>query len=216
MGVEDDDRLTLLVLHGLRLSGFAPTAAVGRRWALAEDRVTAALEHARAEGWATYREGRLTGWSLSAAGRRHAESLLAREVEEAGARPAIDAAYRGFLDLNQRFLDVCTEWQLRTVEEAQVVNDHTDADHDRRVIGLLEELHPEVCTVVGGVASLLDRFTTYEPRFSAALDRVRANDVDWFTKPVLDSYHTVWFELHEDFLATLGIERSAETSATTR
>ena len=29
---------------------------------------------------------------------------------------------------------------------------------------------------------------------------------------MIDSYHTVWFELHEDLLATLGIERSSEGS----
>ena len=28
---------------------------------------------------------------------------------------------------------------------------------------------------------------------------------------MIDSYHTVWFELHEDLLATLGLERAAET-----
>jgi hypothetical protein len=33
---------------------------------------------------------------------------------------------------------------------------------------------------------------------------------EWFTKPVIDSYHTVWFELHEDLLCTLGIERASE------
>jgi hypothetical protein len=27
---------------------------------------------------------------------------------------------------------------------------------------------------------------------------------------VIDSYHTVWFELHEDLLSTLGIERASE------
>jgi hypothetical protein len=27
---------------------------------------------------------------------------------------------------------------------------------------------------------------------------------------MIASYHTVWFELHEDLLATLGIERSSE------
>ena len=30
------------------------------------------------------------------------------------------------------------------------------------------------------------------------------------TKPMIDSYHSVWFELHEDLLATLGIERGSE------
>ena len=32
------------------------------------------------------------------------------------------------------------------------------------------------------------------------------------TKPVIESYHTVWFELHEDLLVTLGLDRAAETA----
>ena len=43
-----------------------------------------------------------------------------------------------------------------------------------------------------------------------ALDRIRGGDLDWFTKPMIDSYHTVWFELHENLLATLGIQRAKE------
>jgi len=39
---------------------------------------------------------------------------------------------------------------------------------------------------------------------------VSAGDVDWFTKPMIPSYHTVWFEMHEDLLCTLGIERGSE------
>jgi hypothetical protein len=46
-----------------------------------------------------------------------------------------------------------------------------------------------------------------------ALERTRAGDADWFTKPTIDSYHTVWFELHENLLATLGIERGTEPSS---
>ena len=41
---------------------------------------------------------------------------------------------------------------------------------------------------------------------------MQAGEKDWFTKPTIDSYHTVWFELHENLLATLGIERGKETS----
>ncbi len=47
-------------------------------------------------------------------------------------------------------------------------------------------------------------------RLDNALARVQAGDFDWFTTPVIDSFHTVWFELHEDLLSTLGIERSKE------
>ena len=43
------------------------------------------------------------------------------------------------------------------------------------------------------------------------MDHVRCGEGDWFDKPLTDSYHTVWFELHEDLLATLGLERATET-----
>jgi hypothetical protein len=30
---------------------------------------------------------------------------------------------------------------------------------------------------------------------------------------MMPSFHTVWFELHEDLLATLGLERSTESDS---
>ena len=45
------------------------------------------------------------------------------------------------------------------------------------------------------------------------MDEVRRGHGEWFDKPLIDSYHTVWFELHEDLLATLGLERSTETGS---
>ena len=59
-------------------------------------------------------------------------------------------------------------------------------------------------------APRLDRFRGYGPRLSDAVQRVQKGDTDWFTKPMIASYHTVWFEMHEDLLCTLGIERGAE------
>ena len=44
-------------------------------------------------------------------------------------------------------------------------------------------------------------------RFEHAYARVAAGDTDYFTKPLIGSYHDVWMELHEDLLTTLGIER---------
>ena len=49
--------------------------------------------------------------------------------------------------------------------------------------------------------------TVIAPRVTPGVEQ---GDTDWFTKPLIDSYHTVWFELHEDLLATLAIERARE------
>jgi hypothetical protein len=64
--------------------------------------------------------------------------------------------------------------------------------------------------VCGTLGSQLARFSGYGPRLATAVDKVEKGDTDWFTKPLIDSYHTVWFELHEDLLATLAIERARE------
>jgi hypothetical protein len=204
--------LELLVLHGLRLSGFAPADVVAERWSLEVAEVTIALESAQSDGWVIHRDGRLTGWMLSAKGRTHAEDLVAAELDASGVRAQAERSYEEFEPLNVEFLSICTDWQLRDVDGEQTINDHTDVDHDRAVVERLESVHPAVVAIVDDLAARLERFRGYAPRFDRALGRVRANDVDWLTKPVIDSYHTVWFELHEDLLATLGRSRSPATA----
>jgi hypothetical protein len=78
------------------------------------------------------------------------------------------------------------------------------------VIEQLADLHAKVTPICADLGAALDRFGGYAGRLGDAVAKVRAGDVDWFTKPMIASYHTVWFELHEDLLATLGIERSSE------
>ena len=39
-----------------------------------------------------------------------------------------------------------------------------------------------------------------------------SGDHDYIASPRLDSYHNVWFELHEDLILTQGIDRAAEGS----
>jgi pyruvate,orthophosphate dikinase len=67
--------------------------------------------------------------------------------------------------------------------------------------------------LLSGLQSQLGRYEGYQPRFINALEHVQSGDHDWFAKPMIDSYHTVWFQLHEDLLNTLGIERSKEAAS---
>ena len=61
------------------------------------------------------------------------------------------------------------------------------------------------------LAAAIPRFAYYNGRLAAARVRVHGGDHDWFTMPVIDSYHTIWFELHENLLATLNLERADES-----
>lgn len=204
--------LNLLALHGLRLKGFAEAAVVARLVDRPESDIVSQLEEAAGNGFAVHRDGRLTGWTLTPAGRGENERLLAEELDRLGARDDVRSAYRRFLGSNGEMLAVCTRWQVREVDGAQALNDHSDGAYDTAVIDELAALDEAVQPICGELADRLDRFGHYAPRFSAALQKVRAGEHEWFTKPIIESYHTVWFELHEDLLATLGIDRASEAS----
>jgi hypothetical protein len=202
----------LLVLHALRLKSLAPLETVADHAALPADDVADRLEAFAGKGWARYRPGALAGWSLTPAGRVEGAGRLADELAATGARQAVTAAYHQFLARNQRFLQVCTDWQMHPAApgSAPRLNDHGDPAYDQGVIGGLRAIDGDIRLVCTDLAHALARFGHYGERFGRALRHVEAGDGDWFTRPVLDSYHTIWFELHEDLLATLGIERSRE------
>jgi hypothetical protein len=199
-----------LVLHALRLKGFADTGVVASLSRMAPDEATRHLEKAAAAGHVTRRDGRISGWALTPDGRSRHHELIAAELDGTGARAAIEDGYRRFLEVNNELLTVCTDWQLRE----NVLNDHRDAAYDEGVIARLRSIDTRVQPVCRDLGGALERFDDYGPRFTTAIERVEAGERDWFAKPMIDSYHTVWFELHEDLLATLGIERSKEGSAT--
>ena len=199
-----------LVLHALRLKGFAETDVVGRSAGLGDEEVASRCKELVADGLVQRRDGKLAGWSLTPDGRSaHAEQVAA-ELDAAGARDVVDAAYRRFLAVNGEMLATCTAWQLRDEDGAQVINDHTDGAWDAAVLGRLQDLDAAIQPVLEPLAGALERFSRYRERFASALTRVLDGEREWFTKPIIDSYHTVWFELHEDLLSTLGIARASE------
>lgn len=197
----------LLVLHGLRLKAFPDTDVLASDVGLPEAEVAGLLARFAEAGLVRRVEGaHITGWSLTADGRREGERRLAAELDAADARTAVRSCYDRFLALNPDLLAVCTDWQMRGDD----VNDHADAEYDQAVVDRLLDLHVRVRPVLADLRSHLARFAGYSQRLRGALERVAEGERDWFTKPTIDSYHTVWFELHEDLLATLGLERSKE------
>lgn len=87
-----------------------------------------------------------------------------------------------------------------------VLNDHTDRAYDEGVLARLAAVDAEVQPICRNLAARLSRFGQYGPRLAFALDRAQQGDVG-FVADGLDSYHSVWFQLHEDLLVTLGINR---------
>ena len=86
-------------------------------------------------------------------------------------------------------------------------NDHADFAWDQRVLRSLTTIGGELRLVVDPVASLLGRFAGYADRYADALLHVEHGQRGWLDAPDRESVHTAWMQLHEDLIATLGIER---------
>ncbi len=196
------------VLHGLRVKGFAETDVLAEITHLDDVTVVRALEDFAAEDLVRRKQGvDVSGWVLTPQGRAEHQKRLAEELDAAGTRDEVERRYAEFTELNPHVLQVCTEWQLQD----GALNDHADGAYDAAVVERLVDLHQRATPVLDGLTAALPRFGGYASRLQRAVDEVRAGNRDWFDKPLIDSYHSVWFELHEDLLATLGLERSAET-----
>ena len=128
-------------------------------------------------------------------------------VERTGANAAgVDACYRRFLPLNDRFKQIVSGWQLsstdsRTPEQLSVLA----AD----VAALHEDFRP----IVSEMSGYFRRLSTYPVRFERALAELRAGDASMLASPMKDSYHTVWFEYHEELIALSGRDRAVEEAA---
>ena len=200
----------LLALHAVRLTGMADTAAVAERFSLDDASAEEDLLDAQAFGWVAWAEFAGTGgWSLTEAGRMENERQLAAELERVEDGVAmLRKEYEQFLPMNERLLRACTDWQIRPGStDPMAANDHRDPQWDERVLEELIALGELLQSLSGRLASVLSRFRGYDARFAAALERVAAGDPFWVNGTGKDSCHTVWFELHEDLVATLGLER---------
>jgi len=115
--------------------------------------------------------------------------------------------YEAFRPLNREVLQLCTDWQVRP---GGAPNDHGDAAYDWSVIDRLEALDERAGPLLRRLAGVEPRFAPYRERLRDARRRVLDGEPEWLTSPRVDSYHTVWMELHEELLAALGLERDKE------
>lgn len=191
----------VLVLHAVRTLGYADVARIAERLDLPPPEVSEYLLDAQAHGWVTHTSylGD-SGWSLTEAGKTRGERLLAAELDAIDARGAIQAAYAEFLPLNDVVAAACTAWQLTEVgigdPKVSLAATITTLQEPARLLASLEY----------GLTTHLDRFAGYHRRFTAALANA-TKEPAWITGTDRDSCHRVWFELHEDLIATLGLTR---------
>jgi hypothetical protein len=196
--------IELLALHGLAVKKAGGPAAVAAVVDRDEAELEAALQSAVEAGRALGAKGT---FMVTPAGR---DWLLEQYPEVYRAfreNPAATDAYTRFERINRRLLGLFTDWQMMPAASGRVPNDHSDESYDRNIVDRLGDQHERAGRVIDDLAELEARLAAYNRRLETAYDRVLAGDRDYVSGVRIDSYHTVWFELHEDLLRMLGRER---------
>ena len=204
----------LLILHAVRLLGFASSDAIAARAETSVTDVARLLDEADGHGWVQHLAfADLDGWSLTDSGRAENERQLAAERRLADPENTIATVYRDFLPLNARLVRAVTEWQINPTNDDQFApNDHSDPAWDARVLDELTRLGTELTPLEQRLTDVLTRFDGYAHRYRAALRAAVNGEPDWIDKTDVDSCHRVWFQLHEDLVSTLGVDRGTELS----
>jgi pyruvate,orthophosphate dikinase len=196
----------LRLFQAVRLKGRAKLEDLAAASGLSGDEAAPLLAELASDGYVERVGERV---KLTAEGRAALDGELATE------RSAVDVAaltvgYHEFDEHNTTLKGLMTRWQLK---DESTPNDHTDADYDARVIGDLSLLDADFRPLLSRFVELAPRLGHYPQRFSLALDRIASGDHSWFARPLADSYHTVWFELHEDLIGLAGLTRAEEAAA---
>ncbi|OBG38560.1 hypothetical protein A5672_01215 [Mycobacterium alsense] len=142
---------------------------------------------------------------ITPSGRERLRALLAEERAGVDAG-VVSAAYDDFRTVNADFKSLVTDWQLKG-GPGGAPNAHDDAAYDAAVLARLDEVHARAVPVIEAAAAQLPRLGAYAAKLTAALGKIKAGDTAWLTRPLIDSYHTVWFELHEELIGAMGLTR---------
>jgi hypothetical protein len=140
------------------------------------------------------------GYLLTEAGHRRHDELLAAE------REGLDTDRLG--QIYERFLAV--NGPMKTLSARAGAG--SDGAVRFELLGEADELIQRAGSALRRTSELLPRFGGYQPRLVEALRRAEDGEWEYLTSPTVDSVHTVWMEVHEDYLQTLGRSREEEGS----
>jgi hypothetical protein len=148
------------------------------------------------------------GARLTPAGKERLAELLAQE-RFALDTEAVRRLYEEFDSHNSALKEIVGSWQLRP---DGTVNDHTDSGYDADVISRLAAAHVDAAPLLSRLGGAVPRLAGYAARLASAIGKAQLGEHRWVANPMADSYHQVWFELHQDLLVILELDRVAEAA----
>ena len=192
------------VLHGLAIKKYASAESIAGIIGIEESRVSELLANAVTNGYVMETRGK---YSLTPLARIALDSDYSRFCSDLRENEAFIQTYEAFEVVNTALKALITDWQVISIAGENVPNDHSNKEYDRQIINRLGDLHERAERVLAQFASHLPRLKIYNDKLLAACEKAEDGAIEWVSDATIESYHTLWFELHEDLLRMLGRTR---------
>jgi hypothetical protein len=179
--MRDDVRDAFAVVHSLALRGTLPQLPHGADALVREGLI----------------QRTLTGYELTPPGHSRHRALLETERRTLDLG-LLSMAYARLPAVTRRLRALLLEWEAN------------DEPARRRMVSQVCAIVDEVELILRRSAAVAPRFGSYGPRLAAARSRLLDGDQEHVLGPGIDSILTVWKEMSEDYLQTLGCGHSTE------
>jgi len=193
-----------LAMHGIAVKKYCDRDELCSVTGLTPAAVEELLKEVVAKGRAAEVNGK---YALTPAGQITLRSSYAVACADLRTDSEFMTAYEAFEDINQDLKQLITDWQTMTIGGEKVPNDHSDSDYDNGIIDRMGRIHEKVEKILKQLAGKVPRLVRYSEKLLEALEKAEDGDIQWVSDARTESYHTVWFELHEDLLRLVGRER---------
>lgn len=193
-----------MVFHGLAIKRHSPPEIVAEHIGLPLETVCRVLEEAVETGRAVNVK---QAYTLTPLAKLTIEANYSKYFLDLRQDQVFVQPYEQFELINKTLKQVITDWQTIDVGGSRVPNEHTDQDYDAEIIDRLGAIHEQVEPVLRRLAAKIPRLAIYEQKLLSALEAAEDGDIEWVSDIRRESYHTVWFDLHEDLLRIMGRQR---------
>jgi hypothetical protein len=194
-----------LVLHGLAIKKHGTPTDIAALTVLSEEETRLQLAALAASGRAIASEGRFLLSPLAAVA---LECDYSRHYASVRADSDFMRGYEAFERINIQLKAVITDWQSMDISGRRLPNDHQNAAYDDAIIDRLGDIDDRVSSILTALGAAVPRLTDYyRDRLLRALEKAEDGNIEWVSDVRIESYHTIWFELHEDLLRIVGRKR---------
>ena len=146
-------------------------------------------------------------WIIEESGEEMVRSYRERLLRESSRSEEFMKYCEEFERLNKEFKELVTRWQLKDEGGMLVPNDHSDPDYDFKIIEQLSVVHEKTMNILKKICEIVPAFKIYAKRLENALNLLMNGNLEYMVDKSKESYHEVWFELHESLLKISGMKR---------